>query len=244
LKQVERVDGIPKFTSSVVDDRHGTIHVPVTDLDKDGDLDFVALISQEYEEIAAFLNRGDGTFERQIIQPGGEPAFGSSGIELADIDGDDDLDVLYVNGDSLDSNLMKPYHGVRWLENDGDFPFEMHLVGLVPGACRAVAGDLDQDGDLDIVTGAWIPPKNVVSSGDDDGKFDTLLWFEQASGGKFKRHSLIRSARFGFMAADVGDLDADGKLDIVAARFGHQPGNQAGGKIEVFWNAGKNPSAN
>jgi hypothetical protein len=243
LKQVDRLDGIPKFTSSVIDDRHGTIHVPVTDLDKDGDLDFVALISQEYEEIAAFLNRGDGTFERQIIQPGGEPAFGSSGIELADIDGDGDVDVLYVNGDSLDSNLMKPYHGVRWLENDGDFPFKKHLVGLVPGACRAVAGDLDQDGDLDIVAGAWIPPKNVVSAGDDDGKFDTLLWFEQTSAGKFERHSLIRSARYGFMAADLGDLDADGKLDIVAARFGHQPGSQAGGKIEIFWNAGKNLDA-
>ena len=243
LKQTGKVDGVPQFESSVIDTRHGTIHVPVADLDNDGDLDFVALISQEHEEVAAFLNRGDGSFERQLIHPGSEPAFGSSGIELVDLDGDGDLDVLYVNGDSLDSQLIKPYHGVRWLENTGDFPFERHLIGLIPGACRAVSGDLDNDGDRDIVVGAWIPPENPVTSPDKDGKFDTLLWFEQTAVGEFRRHSIERNTRYGFMSADLGDLDGDSDLDIVAGHFGVQTDfdvdAQTVRKIDVFWNMGE-----
>lgn len=237
LKQTQLVDGVPQFEATEVDKRHGTINVPVTDLDKDGDLDFVALISQEYEEVAAFLNRGDGTFERQIIHPGSDPAYGSGGIELTDIDGDDDLDVLYVNGDSLDSNMIKPYHAVQWLENEGDFPFRHRLIDRVPGACRAIAGDMDNDGDSDIVVGAWIPPKNSVSSADADGKFDTLMWFEQQSRGGFERHSLVRAESLGFMSADMGDLDGDGDLDIIAGQFGQLSSNAQAG-IVVLWNPG------
>lgn len=235
LRQVDPVDGIPQFKARMIDRRHGTINVPVTDLDNDGDLDFVALISQEYEEIAAFLNRGDGTFERQIIQPGSDPAYGSGGIELVDLDGDRDLDVLYVNGDSLDSNLVKPYHAVQWLENEGDFPFTHHLVDRVPGACRAIAGDLDNDGDLDIVVGAWIPPKNSIASPDEDGLFDTLLWFEQTRTGEFRSHRLTRAASLGVMAADLADLDGDGDLDIIVGNFGQAAAETESG-IEVFWN--------
>lgn len=237
LEQTGRIDGIPQFQSRVIDRRHGTIHVPVTDLDHDGDLDFVALISQEFEEVAAFLNRGDGTFERQIIHLGSDPAYGSSGIELVDLDGDNDLDVLYVNGDSLDSNLLKPYHAVQWLENTGDFPFRHHLIDRLPGACRAVAADLDGDGDQDIVAGAWIPPKNSIPSPDADGKFDTILWFEQTRSGEFQRHSLSQADSLGCMAADIGDLDGDGDLDIIVGHFGALVSGSKSG-LEVFWNLG------
>ena len=237
LKQTGLADGVPQFESTEVDKRHGTINVPVTDLDGDGDLDFVALISQEYEEIAAFLNRGDGTFERQIINPGSKPSYGSGGIELTDLDGDNDLDVLYVNGDSLDSNMIKPYHAVQWLENEGDFPFRYRLIDHVPGACRAIAADMDSDGDQDIVVGAWIPPKNSVSSASSDGDFDTLMWFEQKTSGTFQRHSIARAQSLGVMSADVGDLDGDGHPDIIAGHFG-QSSTDAESGIEVFWNPG------
>src|SRR5438309_2685632 len=44
----------PRFELEVIDSRHGAIHVPAIDLDGDGRLDFVALISQEHEIIEAF----------------------------------------------------------------------------------------------------------------------------------------------------------------------------------------------
>ena len=238
LEQTGVVNGEPQFRHRQLDQRHGTIHVPVADLDQDGDMDFIALISQEHEEITAFINRGDATFEKQTILPGGDPAFGSSGIELADMDGDGDLDVVYVNGDSLDSKQMKPYHGVRWLQNEGKFPFRKKEIAAVPGACRATVGDLDADGDLDVVVGAWIPPENTVPPSANDGQFETLLWFEQSGNGDFKRHSILRASQFGYMAADLADLDQDGDLEIVAGHFGSTD-DSGEHQLDVFWNPTK-----
>jgi hypothetical protein len=132
----------PQFTPHILDDRHGTIHVPVCDLNKDGKPDFVALISQEHETIVAFINEGDGRFRKETIYTASHPAYGSSGIQLIDMDGDGDLDVLYINGDILDEPfVLKPYHGVQWLKNKGKFPFEHHPIGPMYGAMAGVAAD-------------------------------------------------------------------------------------------------------
>ena len=73
----------------------------------------------------AFLNEGGGRFRKETIFAGPHPAYGSSGIQLVDMDGDGDLDVLYTNGDVMDPPpILKPYHGVQWLENEGRFPFK------------------------------------------------------------------------------------------------------------------------
>ena len=59
----------PNFEVRVLDPRHGAIHTPVVDLNRDGLLDFVALISQEHETVDAFLNDGQGGFTKEIIFP-------------------------------------------------------------------------------------------------------------------------------------------------------------------------------
>ena len=54
---------------------------------------------------------------------------------MIDMDGDGDLDCVLSNGDVYDSPLIKPYHGVSWLENKGlDHPFERHPIGPMYGA--------------------------------------------------------------------------------------------------------------
>src|SRR5688572_26240056 len=60
-----------------------------------------------------------------------DPSFGGSGIELVDFDGDGDLGVLYTNGDTFDSFFVKPYHGVRWIENQGDGKWADHVLALL-----------------------------------------------------------------------------------------------------------------
>jgi len=238
LRQTGLNNGIPEFETQVIDKRHGTIHVPVTDLDQDGDLDFVALISQEHEEISAYLNRGDGVFERQVIHLAGDPSFGSSGIQLVDLDADGDLDVLYTNGDVLDSDYLKPYHAIQWLQNSQDFPFRRHHVTLLPGAYRAQAADMDGDGDLDIVASAWISERSLSRSPATDGLFDTLIWLEQTEPTRFQHHSLKRESVGGYMAIDLGDIDQDGDQDIVGGRFGE---SASGGWLEIFVNESKRP---
>ena len=75
------------------------------------------------------------------------PDFGYSGMRLADIDGDGDLDVLVTNGDATDIELLKPQHSVRLLENRGRYPLQPHLLTALPGAYDVVVADLDNDGD-------------------------------------------------------------------------------------------------
>ena len=135
----------PKFVSTILDDRPGTIHVPVADLNGDGKPDFVACISQEIERIVAFINKGNGEFTKKDIFIAPHPGWGSSGIQLVDMNNDGKLDVLFSNGDILDPPFVtKPFHGVQWLENPGkddkgnlQFPWKAHRVDGMNGTMRA-----------------------------------------------------------------------------------------------------------
>ena len=136
--------GAGDFRSLELDDRAGAIHVPIVDLDRDGRPDFLALLSQEHEAVVAFLNRGPSVFEKKTLFTAPHPHWGSSGLEVVDLDQDGDLDVLFTHGDTLDAAAeMTPYHGLSWLENSGDLSFVHHWVDIYYGALRADAGDLD-----------------------------------------------------------------------------------------------------
>lgn len=209
--------GVPQFDEQVVDKRHGVIHVPVADLNSDGRSDFVALISQEFETIVGFINRGDGTFEPQTILPPRDPSFGSSGIQLVDLDQDGDLDVLYTNGDLLDSLHVKPYHGIHWIENLRDGDWHPRELLAMPGVMRAIAGDLDGDTDLDIVACAFIPPQSLVEDQQKE-RMATVAWLEQTAAGTFQPHALELGAPI-HAALELGDFDRDGKLDIAVGNF-------------------------
>jgi len=220
----------PEFRARVLDSRHGTIHVPVCDFNADGLLDFVALISQEHETVVAFLNDGQGGFRKEVLFAANEPSFGSSGIQLVDLDQDGDLDVLFTNGDTFDSFYVKPFHSVRWLENRGQFPFVDHCLTAMPGVHRALACDLDGDGDLDIAACALLPDQLFGRQSKDD--FDSLLWLEQTAPGTFQRHSLERGT-CQHAALAVGDFDGDGDIDLAVGRFAEEDGLPP---IAVWWN--------
>jgi hypothetical protein len=218
LEQRPGRDGRPEFAPRTIDKRHGTIHVPVTDLNGDGRPDFIALISQEHEAVVAFLNAGGGRFTDRTLFAASHPAFGSSGIQLVDLDADGKLDVLLTNGDVYDSPLLKPYHGVSWLRNPGgDGPFEPRPLGPLYGAQRALAGDVDGDGDLDVVATSFLGEPYYGAMRKDVGA-DSVVLFEQAEPGRFVRHAIERE-NCDYASFALGDVDGDGDLDIVAGAF-------------------------
>ncbi len=230
-------DGKPHFSVDVLDERHGAIHVPVADLDGDGRLDFIALISQEHEVIEAFINQGGATFRIERIYDARDPAHGSSGIQAVDMDGDGDIDVLHTNGDSFDSFHLKPYHGVRWLENTGGFPFRSHELAVLPGVHRALTMDLDDDGDQDIAACAFLPSRLAGDARPED--MDSVIWLEQTSQGGFERHVIERGSPLHATMA-VADIDKDGKLDIIVGNFSEDESTPLDAMATVYWNEGPN----
>lgn len=200
------------FVPHRVDRRHGTIHVPVRDFNGDGRVDFAALISQEHEVVEAFLNEGGFRFRREKISQPQDPSSGSSGIEMVDIDQDGDQDFVYCLGDTLDTYLIKPYHGVRLLMNDGSYPYREVSLLQSPGACDSAAADFDGDGDIDIAVCGYLPETVVPQMA--TGTCDTLFWLEQTEQQRFIPHP-IEVAVIGHLAIAAGDVDQDGRVDLI-----------------------------
>ncbi|HBI46112.1 MAG TPA: hypothetical protein DDY78_25140 [Planctomycetales bacterium] len=210
----------PKFESRILDDRHGTIHVPVCDLHGDGRKDFIALISQEYETVVAFLNDGKGHFDKKTIYTAPHPAYGSSGIEVVDFNGDGLSDVLYTNGDVLDKPyLLKPYHSIQWLENPGKgkFPWTHHPLAPMYGVHRAVAADLCGDGRMDVAAVCFLPEEGFPER--KELKPDAFIVLQQTASGRFDRHTL-ETTTCDHVTCAAGDLYGTGRMDIVVANYG------------------------
>src|SRR5690606_36390588 len=76
--------------------------------------------------------------------------YGSSELELADVDQDGQLDLIYTNGDAFDYARPgpRPWHGIQWLRNRGAGRFTLHRVGDLAGAYSPCAADLDGNGTI------------------------------------------------------------------------------------------------
>ncbi|MDE0707582.1 MAG: VCBS repeat-containing protein [Candidatus Poseidoniales archaeon] len=140
----------------ILDPRPGSIHAIPVDVDSDNDLDIVAVLSQNIEEIMLYRNDGTGNFSPELLYNSNLTYFGMSGLRIADIDNDGDDDIIFTNGDTMDFDTppeINPnqLHGVAWLENNGEGDFTHHDITRNWGAYDTAISDIDGDGDLDMI---------------------------------------------------------------------------------------------
>ena len=221
-----------QFESHILLRLSGTIHTPIADLDNDGDLDIVALVSQEWEEVYAFVNDGQGHFTTRLLYGVTDADYGSSGIGLADVDADGDVDVIWANGDAFVATNYAPLpsHGLQWLENLGDMKFKFHRLGDFPGAYDPCAADLDGDGDLDILA------VSGFNFWDEPGA-QSMMWWENKGEQRFEGHDLAAEPTH-LIAVDVGDMNGDGKIDAVSSSMNLYPPFDRIGRVTLWINTG------
>ena len=200
----------PQFVAAELDRRHGAIHVPIADLNGDGKPDIVVLFAQEHETVAALINTGKGTFRTETIFEAPHPNWGSSGIELVDIDKDGDLDVLQTHGDTFDDFILKPYHGITLLENTGSYPYTSR-----PDRRHARRASRHGRG----FRRRWRPRHRRLGdgarrrrTGGDDAARGGL---DRADGTVDVGTAPIKMGTPAHATLDVGDVDGDGRPDII-----------------------------
>lgn len=180
----------------------GAQGVAVGDVDGDGDLDLLTANSGG-GTVSIRLNGGDALGSNTGLFSGNqEVAVGSNptAVVLGDVDGDGDLDLLAVNTSSATVS-------VRLNSGLGVFSGSQNVaVGNNP--LGVAVGDMDGDGDLDLATANTA--SNTISvrlnGGDATG----------SNTGQFSgsQEVPVSSSPFGL---SLGDVDADGDLDLLAA---------------------------
>jgi hypothetical protein len=199
----------------------GAALVATRDVDEDGDCDVLGASWPGYNEdcrLSWFENQdGLGTsWTEHQIRAGVSSVI--SGIDMADIDGDGDLDAIYS-----DDNYNGMTEDLAWCENaDGaGTSWVMHeIADAYSIADGTFAGDIDGDGAIDV-------------AGMSGGAAGSIDWWENVSGTglSWVEHSVDAGYVWAYSMCSC-NLDGDSSLDILATT------TSSGGQITWWDNSG------
>jgi len=234
VRLMERT-GLWEFKSRILLNLSGAINVLVADFTGDGKADIAVLISQQYEEIFLFENKGGGKFEKKIIFGSTNEDYASSNISLCDLNRDGRPDILYTNGDGFGPSPVpgpKPWHGVQWLENTGGGNFRFHRIADQSGAYSPIEVDLDGDGNMDVVA---VSSSLMFDKPDDV----SMVWYKNDGRMNFTPHVLAYTP-IELLTVTAADFDGKGRPSLVTGAFFGAPPYDRMSRI-TLWRKPENP---
>lgn len=157
-------EGLGKFRPSYVlklPPVYGSSHFSLHDFNNDGFVDLLVTngdngdyeaILKPYHGIRIYINGGDNTFSEEFFFP----QNGAYKAIAEDFDQDGDLDIASVA--MFADYEHRPQEGFIYLENKGNLQFEAFSIPQVNDGrwITLDAGDLDGDGDKDIILGSFV----------------------------------------------------------------------------------------
>jgi hypothetical protein len=134
-------------------------HVRLPDFNKDGKLDAV-FVAEDDQTPELYLGNGDGTF-RDLSDELPSKSEGN-GLAVGDVDGDGLIDIMVGNSGSKGQDFL-------WVNNKqkpGSFAdyTASNLPGINDATQSIKLGDIDADGDLDMIRGNEIPPNRLFTN--------------------------------------------------------------------------------
>ena len=194
---------------TILIDYAGALNAHIHDFDRDGLDDVMLLTAQSKQELLLFLNQGGQRFEKRLIHQE-FAGFGYNHLSLSDFNEDGWLDLLIANGNNMEIKdaPLKPYHGIRILENNRDLTFSESFFYPMYGALKALASDFDRDGDQDIAAIAFYPNWDVDNP-------ESFVYLENQGNNVFHPTGLEQKDSGRWITMALGDVDQDGWRDVI-----------------------------
>jgi hypothetical protein len=198
----------------------GVIQAEIEIVDLDGDTDNDIIIvgtganSTDYNNV--YVNDGSGNFTIVSSNAGlGTLPFSAGALEVADIDGDNDLDLLYHRTSSTAVQLFK---------NNGSNTFSLYqTLGSSISSVDALFVDVDGNNDLDLI---YSPVNAPISLYLNDGSGNYTLK---------DNTSFLSATHAGGTVLATGDIDGDNDADVYLSTLNITNSTNEGG---IFINDG------
>ena len=192
----ENLDGLGTYDNPVdlTLNLDGVNSVFADDMDNDGDIDIIAVASND-DQVVLFENtNGQGLFSAAQVVAVLDKA---TSVFISDLNNDGKKDIISC---SFSEDKIVWYQNSNGLSFDSEQIIATNLNGLE----EVRTGDIDNDGDMDVLGVAYSD--------------DKLTWYENLDGlGNFGSEQIIGGNLDGINSIEVGDLDLDGDIDVVSA---------------------------